>query len=96
MTTNFQSVQAPNRKGNIGKIQPSHFKGVTAVTGPVHGTATPKGNQGAPSYARATDKHDAGVTSGRKQKVMVSTPKCYDKTLVNDGYMSKSVKNYGG
>jgi len=96
MTTNFQSVQAPNRKGNISKVDASHFKGVTAVVGPAHGTATPKGNQGAPSYARATDNHNSGATAGRKQKVMVSTPKCYDKTPVNNAYMSKSVKNYGG
>ena len=96
MTTNFQFAQAPNRKGNISKVDASHFKGVTAVVGPAHGVATPKGNQGAPSYSRATDKHDSGVTSGRKQKVMVSTPKCYDKTPVNNAYMSKSVNNYGG
>ena len=96
MTTNFQSAQAPNRKGNIGKMSPSHSKGVTAVTGPAHGMAGPKGQQGAPSFARATDNTAAGATAGRKQKVMVSTPACYDKTPRNDAYMSKSVKNYGG
>jgi hypothetical protein len=96
MTTNFQFAQAPNRKGNIGKMSPSHTSGVTGASGPQHGTAHPKGNQGAPSYARATDNQAAGVTSGRKQKVMVSSPACYDKTPVNNAYMSKSVKNYGG
>ena len=49
MTTNFLFAQAPNRKGNISKVDASHYKGVTGVTGPAHGTATPKGNQGAPS-----------------------------------------------
>jgi len=96
MTTNFLYAQAPNRKGNMSKVDANHFKGVTGVTGPAHGVATPKGNQGVPSYSRATDNTAAGATAGRKQKVMVSTPKCYDKTPVNDGYMSKSVKNYGG
>ena len=96
MTTNFQFAQAPNRKGNVSKVDASHYKGVTGVTGPAHGTAHPKGNQGAPAYSRATDNQAAGVTSGRKQKVMVSSPACYDKTPVNNAYMSKSVKNYGG
>ena len=96
MTTNFLYAQAPNRKGNIGKMEASHSKGVTAVTGPAHGMAGPKGQQGAPSFARATDNTAAGATAGRKQKVMVSTPACYDKTPRNDAYMSKSVKNYGG
>ena len=96
MTTNFLFAQAPNRKGNISKVDASHYKGVTAVTGAAHGTATPKGSQGAPSYSRATDNTSAGATAGRKQKVMVSAPKCYDKTPVNNAYMSKSVKNYGG
>ena len=96
MTTNFQFAQAPNRKGNIGKLSPSHSKGVTAVTGPAHGMAGPKGQQGAPLFARATDNTAAGATAGRKQKVMVSTPACYDKTPRNDAYMGKSVKNYGG
>ena len=88
MTTNFLYAQAPNRKGNISKLSPSHSKGVTAVTGPAHGTATPKGNQGAPKAG--------GNVFPVGNKMSVSTPKCYDKTPVNDGYMSKSVKNYGG
>jgi hypothetical protein len=96
MSTNFLYAQSPNRVGNIGKLSLSHTTGSTGVTGPKHGTATPKGNQGAPAYAKATSNTSAGVTGGRKQKVMVSTPKCYDKTPVNDGYMSKSTKNYLG
>jgi hypothetical protein len=96
MTTNFLYAQAPNRKGNIGKMAASHSTGVTAVTAAAHGTAHPKGNQGAPSYSRATDNTAAGATAGRKQKVMVSTPECYDKTPRNDAYMGKSTKNYLG
>lgn len=96
MTTNFQFAQAPNRKGNISSRPVDGNSGVTAITGPKHGTATPKGNQGAPAYTRQTENQNVGATAGRKQKVMVSTPKCYDKTPVNNAYMSKSVKNYGG
>jgi hypothetical protein len=96
MTTNFQFAQAPNRKGNIGKMAASHDKGVTAQTNAKHGMATPKGSQGAPSYAHATDNTSAGATGGRKQKVMVSTHADYCGTIKNDGYMNKSVKNYGG
>jgi hypothetical protein len=96
MTTNFLYAQAPNRKGNIGKLAPSHSTGVTGASGPQHGTATPKGNQGAPAYARATDNQSAGVTAGRKQKVMVDTHATYCGTIKNDGYMDKSTKNYLG
>lgn len=96
MTTNFQFAQAPNRKGNISKLSPSQNTGATKACGPQHGTATPKGSQGAPSYACATDNTSAGVTAGRKQKVMVSTHADYCGHIMNDGYMSKSVKNYGG
>ena len=94
MTTNFQSVQAPNRKGNIGKMAASHSSGVTGASGPQHGTATPKGSQGAPSYARATDNQSAGATGGRKQKVMVSTHADYCGTIKNDGYMNSDRNNY--
>jgi len=94
MTTNFLYAQAPNRKGNIGKMQASHHKGVTAVTGPAHGTATPKGNQGAPSYACATDNTAAGATAGRKQKVMVDCKGCVDSKPSNYGYMNSDRTNY--
>jgi hypothetical protein len=88
MTTNFQFAQAPNRKGNQSKHTPTGMGGVTGVTGPAHGMSGPKDQQG-PAKAN-------GSITGRHQKVSVSTPKCYDKTPLNDGYMSKSVKNYGG
>jgi len=90
MTTNFQFAQAPNRKGNISKMPPNSNTGVTAMCGPKHGTATPKGNQGAPAYARATDNTNAGATGGRKQKVMVSTHADYCGHIMNDGYMKNS------
>jgi hypothetical protein len=96
MTTNFLFTQAPNRKGNIGKMEATHFKGVTAVTGPAHGVDHPKGNQGAPSYSRATDNTAAGVTAGRKQKVMVDNKGCAGPKPNNYGYMDKSTKNYLG
>ena len=88
MSTNFMSVQAPNRKGNVSKHTPSKSGGVTNVTGPKHGVATPKGNQGAPAAN--------GNITGRHQKVMVSTHADYCGTIKNDGYMDKSVKNYLG
>jgi len=94
MSTNFLYAQAPNRKGNIGKLSPSHSTGVTAVCGPKHGTDTPKGNQGAPAYARATANKSAGATGGRKQKVMVSTHADYCGTIKNDGYMNSDRNNY--
>jgi hypothetical protein len=93
MSTNFLYAQAPNRKGNIGKVNASHSTGVTAVCGPKHGVATPKGNQGAPAFARATANKDAGVTAGRKQKVMVNTHADYCGTCLNDGYMKNSSYN---
>ena len=88
MSTNFLYAQAPNRKGNIGKLSPSHSTGVTAQCGPKHGTATPKGSQGAP---KAT-----GNIASRNQKVQVSTHADYCGSCKNDGYMNKSVKNYLG
>lgn len=88
MTTNFLYAQSPNRKGNVSKHTPTGVGGATGVTGPKHGVATPKGSQGPASAG--------GNITGRHQKVSVSTPKCYDKTPVNDGYMSKSTKNYLG
>lgn len=87
MTTNFLFAQAPNRKGNMSK-HTAGPGGVTAVTGAKHGTATPKGNQGAPKAG--------GNVFPVGNKVSVSAPKCYDKTPRNDAYMGKSVKNYGG
>ena len=87
-------AQAPNRKGNIGRMEASHYKGVTAVTNPNGSLNQPSGKQGAPSYACATDNTSAGATAGRKQKVMLSKPKGYDGAIHNDGYMSQSTKNY--
>lgn len=88
MTTNFQFAQAPNRKGNISTKLVNSNTGVTAVTGPKHGVATPKGSQGAPAAN--------GKVNGRNQKVMLDAQCCYDGKIKNDGYMNKSVKNYGG
>lgn len=93
---NFQSAQAPNRKGNVAKHTASHDGGVTRVTGPKHGTATPKGNQGAPSCSSSANNQNAGATAGRHQKVMVSTHADYCGTIKNDGYMNQSTKNYLG
>lgn len=89
-----QMAQMPNRVGNHGKLSPSHSTGVTAVTGKLGGLMQPAGNQGAPSYACATDNTASGATAGRKQGVMLSKPKGYDGAIHNDGYMSKSTKNY--
>ena len=94
MTTNFQFAQAPNRKGNISTKPVNSNTGVTAVTGPKHGVATPKGNQGAPAYSRQTDNKHSGATGGRGQKVMLSTPECYDKTPRNDAYLDADRTNY--
>jgi len=88
MNTNFQYAQAPNRKGNVSKHTPSKSGGATNVTAAKHGTATPKGNQGAPDAN--------GNITGRHQKVQVSTHADYCGTIKNDGYMDKSVKNYLG
>lgn len=93
MSTNFLYAQSPNRKGNIGKIAASHSTGVTAQCGPKHGTATPKGSQGAPAYVKATDNTSTGATGGRKQKVMVSTHADYCGSCMNDGYMKNSSYN---
>jgi len=87
-------AQMPNRVGNIGKLSPSHSKGVTGITNPKGGLMQPAGNQGAPSYACATDKTSSGVTGGRHQKVMLNKPKGYDGACHNDGYMSKSTTSY--
>tara|TARA_R110000868_G_scaffold354659_2_gene615977 strand:+ start:194 stop:457 length:264 start_codon:yes stop_codon:yes gene_type:complete len=87
MHTNFQYAQAPNRKGNQSK-HTAGPGGVTAVCGPKHETATPKGSQGAPKAG--------GSITGIHQKVMVSTHADYCGTIKNDGYMNKSVKNYLG
>jgi len=87
-------AQAPNRVGNKSKMEPCHYSGVTTITNPKGGLLQPAGNQGAPSFARATDNTSAGVTSGRKQAVLLSKPKGYDGAIHNDGYMSKSTTNY--
>jgi hypothetical protein len=81
MTTNFLYAQAPNRKGNISKTQPSHTGGVTAMTNTKHGVAQPKGAQGAPAAG--------GKVNGRNQSVMVSRPKA-DYCGCNDGYLKNS------
>jgi hypothetical protein len=88
MTTNFLYAQSPNRKGNQSKNVPGMggIKGATAVTGPKHGVATPKGNQGA---AKAT-----GNITGRHQPVSVSTTKSYDRTPCNDAYMNSDRNNF--
>ena len=88
-------TQAPNRKGNIGKIEASHYKGVTAVTRPQGSLQQPSGNQGAPSFQRASDNTAAGATAGRGQKVMMQRPKeLYDGMCHNDGYMNSDRTNY--
>jgi hypothetical protein len=89
-----QMAQAPNRKGNIGKLGPSHTKGVTAVTNAHGWLDQPKGAQGAPAYARATDSTSSGATSGRGQKVMVQTHCDYDGRIKNDGYMNSDRNNF--
>ena len=86
MTTNFLYAQAPNRKGNVSKSTPSKSGGATNVTAAKHGTATPKGNQGAP---KAT-----GNIASRNQKVQVSTHADYCGTIKNDGYMNSDRNNY--
>lgn len=93
MTTNFLFTQNANRKGNASVREASHDKGVTAVTGKPHGMAQPKGAQGAPSYARATDNTSSGATAGRKQGVMVSRPKA-DYCGCNDSYMNTDRNNF--
>ncbi len=88
MTTNFLYAQSPNRTGNISKHTPTGVGGSTGVTGPKHGVSGPAGQQGAP---KAT-----GNIASRNQKVQVSTHADYCGCIKNDGYMNKSVKNYGG
>jgi hypothetical protein len=87
-------AQAPNRKGNMSKVDASHYKGVTAVTNPKGGLNQPSGNQGAPKFACATDKTESGATGGRKQSVLVSKPKPYDGKIHNDGYLNSDRTNY--
>jgi hypothetical protein len=88
-------AQAPNRKGNIGRMMASHTTGVTAVTRPQGSLNQPSGNQGAPKFARATDNTASGATAGRGQKVTTSRPKeLYDGMCHNDGYMNSDRTNY--
>jgi hypothetical protein len=86
--------QSPNRVGNASTREASHDKGVTAQVNTKHGVAHPKGSQGAPSYARATDNTKSGVTAGRGQKVMVQTHCNYDGKIHNDGYMNSDRNNF--
>jgi len=88
MSTNFLYAQSPNRTGNISKHAPSKSGGVTNVTAAKHGTATPKGNQGAPKAN--------GNAFPIGNKVSVSTHADYCGCIKNDGYMNKSTKNYLG
>jgi hypothetical protein len=88
MTTNFLYAQAPNRKGNQSKHTVSKSGGATNVTGPAHGMSGPKGQQGAPKAG--------GNVFPVGNKVSVSTHADYCGHIMNDGYMNKSVKNYGG
>jgi hypothetical protein len=81
-------AQAPNRVGNKSKHTPAGNTGVTAVTRAAGGVSYAAGHQGPASAG--------GNIATRGQKVQVSKPACYDKTPNNSGYMSKSVKNYGG
>jgi len=94
MTTNFLFTQNANRKGNASTRVASHDKGVTAITNPMGGLSQPKGAQGAPAFAKATSNTSAGVTSGRKQKVMVQTNCTYDGKIHNDGYMNSDRNNF--
>jgi hypothetical protein len=83
-------AQMPNRKGNAAVREQSHNKGVTAQTNTKHGLAQPKGSQGAPAYAMATNNTAGGATGGRKQGVMVSRPAsnygCNDSYMKNSSY----------
>jgi len=79
-------AQAPNRKGNISKHQPSHKGGATAVTRPSGGTSYSGPNQGA---AKAN-----GNIATRGQKVMVDTHCDYDGHIKNDGYMNSDRNNF--
>ena len=82
-------AQAPNRHGNHSKHPAKHEGGVTAVTRPEGSVMHPPGTQG---HA----KTHGSVTEGRKQKVQVHRPECYDVTPRNNAYMNKSTKNYLG
>ena len=79
-------AQAPNRKGNISKHQPSHTGGATAVTRPQGSTYVASPNQGA---AKAN-----GNIATRGQKVMVQTHCDYDGHIKNDGYLNADRNNY--
>lgn len=81
-----QMAQAPNRKGNISKTQPSHKGGVTAVTRPQGSLYQPDGSQGRPAAN--------GNITGRHQKVMVTTHCDYDGRIKNDGYMNSDRNNF--
>ena len=85
--------QAPNRRGNQDKTAPSHNTGVTAVTRPEGNTHYAPGHQGAPKVGAHGGKN-AGVTSGRGQKVTVSMPKPYCTYTHNDGYRDSDRTNY--
>ena len=88
-------AQAPNRKGNHSKVDASHYCGVTGITNPKGGLNQPSGNQGAPSYSRATDDTKSGATGGRKQAVLLARPKTpYDGKIHNDGYLNSDRTNY--
>lgn len=86
MTTNFLYAQAPNRKGNVSKHTVSKSGGSTSVTAAKHGTATPKGNQGAPKAS--------GNVYPVGNKVSVSTHADYCGHIMNDGYMNSDRTNY--
>lgn len=88
MHTNFLYAQAPNRTGNVSKHTVSKSGGATNVCGPKHGVSGPTAQQGAPKAA--------GNIASRNQKVQVSTHADYCGSCKNDGYMSKSTKNYLG
>lgn len=83
MSTNFLYAQAPNRKGNISKMEAKHF----GVAGGTRLLSTPAGSQGA---QKAPDASANNNISGRKQPVMLSKPKGYDGAIHNDGYLKNS------
>jgi hypothetical protein len=79
-------AQAPNRKGNISKTQPSHKGGVTAMPHKGGDTAFAPGRMGPP---KAT-----GNIATRGQKVMVETHCDYDGRIKNDAYLNSDRTNY--
>ena len=89
-----QMAQAPNRKGNASVRPSSNYKGVTSVTRPQGSLYQPDGSQGAPKVMKQTDNTSLGATSGRKQKVMVTTHCDYDGRIKNDGYMNSDRNNF--